>query len=72
MDVKGAFDHVLKRQLLIYMIELGLDGNLMAWTGSFLPDRKIQSVIDGLNNKEREIETGILQGPLVSPILFLI
>ena len=72
MDVKGAFDHVSKRQLLRQMIELGIDGDLVTWTESFLTDRKVQLVIDGHENKEREIETGIPQGSPVSPILFLI
>ncbi len=72
MDVKGAFDHVSKGQLLTRMIELGVDGDLVTWTGSFLTDRKIQLVIDGHDNPEREIETGIPQGSPVSPILFLI
>ena len=72
MDVKGAFDHVSRSQLLKRMIDLGIDGDLVAWTKSFLTDRKIQLVIDGYDNKEREIETGIPQGSPVSPILFLI
>ena len=72
MDVKEAFDHVSKRQLLTRMIELGIDGDLVTWTGSFLIDRKVQLVIDGHDNKEKEIETGIPQGFPVSPILFLI
>ena len=72
MDVKGAFDHVSKGQLLTQMVELGIDGDLVTWTGSFLTDQKIQLVIDGHDNKEREIETGIPQGVPVSPILFLI
>ena len=71
MDVKGAFDHVSKGQLLTRMIELGIDGDLVTWTGSFLTDRRVQLVIDGHDNKEREIETGIPQGSPVSPILFL-
>ncbi len=72
MDAKGAFDHVSKGQLLTRMIELGIDGDLVTWTGSFLIDRRVQLVIDGHDNREREIETGILQGSPVSPILFLI
>ena len=36
MDVKGAFDHVLRSQLLKRMIDLGIDGDLVAWTKSFL------------------------------------
>ena len=72
MDVKGAFDHVSKGQLLTRMIELGIDGDLVTWTGLFLTNRRVQLVIDGHDNKEREIETGIPQGSPVSPILFLI
>ena len=72
MDVKGAFDHVSKGQLLNRMIELNIDDDLVNWTGSFLTDRKVQLVIDGHDNKERDIETGIPQGSPVSPILILI
>ncbi len=72
MDVKGAFDHISKEQLLIQMIELGIDGDLVTWTGSFLTNRKVQLVIDRHDNKKRDIETGIPQGSPVSPILFLI
>ena len=72
MDVKGAFDHVSKGQLIARMVELGIDGDLVLWTRSFLTDRKFQLVIDGHENREREIETGIPQGSPVSPILFLI
>ena len=54
------------------MIKLGIDGDLVTWTSSFLTDRKVQLVIDGHDNKEREIETGIPPGSPVSPILFLV
>lgn len=72
MDVKGAFDHVSKGQLIKRMMELGVDGDLIRWTKSFLTDRTVQLVIDGCENQERKIETGIPQGSPVSPILFLI
>ncbi len=72
IDIKGAFNHVSKEQLLTRMIELRIDEDLVTWTSSFLTNRKIQLVIDGHENKVREIETGISQGSLVSPILFLI
>lgn len=72
MDVKGAFDHVSKEQLLTQMIELGTDGDLVTWTGSSLTDRKVQPVIDRHDNKEQKIQTGIAQGSPISPIFFLI
>lgn len=54
------------------MIKLGVDGDLIRWTQSFLTDLKVQLVIDGHDNKERGTETGIPQGSPVSPTLFLI
>ena len=72
MDVKGAFDHISKAQLLARMIELGIDGDLITWIDCFLTDQKVLLVIDGHDNKERDIETGIPQDSPVSSILFLI
>ena len=72
INVKGAFDHVSRSQLLKRMIDLGIDGDLVALTKSFLTNWKIQLVIDGHDNKEKEIETSISQGLPVSPVLFLI
>ena len=54
------------------MVEREIDGDLICWTKSFLTDRKLQLVIDGDNNQDKEVETGIPQGSPVSPILFLI
>ena len=54
------------------MIDLGIDTDLVTWTKFFLIDRKSQLVIDGYNNKKRDIETGIFQSSPLLPILFLI
>ena len=54
------------------MINLGIDENLIIWIKSFPMNRKIQLVIDGHDNKKREIETSIPQGLPVSPIFFSI
>ena len=72
MDMKGAFDHVSKTQLVTRMLELEIDGDFICWTKSFLINPKLQLIIDGHNNPENNIETGIPQGSPVSPILFLI
>ena len=72
IDVKEAFDYISRIQLLKRMIDLGIDGDLVAWTKSFLTNQRVQLVINRYDNKEREIETGILQRSPVSPILFLI
>ncbi len=51
------------------MKDLGIDDDLIGWTKSFLTDKL---VIDGFTNSRQRVESGIPQGPPVSPILFLI
>ena len=72
LDVKGAFDHVAKNQLLGILQKLQLPSNLVAWTSSFLSNRTLRLSFDGQMEKFSKLETGIPQGSPISPILFLI
>jgi Reverse transcriptase (RNA-dependent DNA polymerase) len=72
LDVKGAFDHVAKNQLLAILKRLRLPVNLISWISSFLDDRQLRLSFDGQIEEFSLIDTGIPQGSLVSPILFLI
>ena len=72
MDMKKAFNYISKGQLIAPMVKLRIDRDLILWTRSFLIDRKVELVIDGHENSEREIETGISQDSSASPIFFLI
>ena len=72
MDVKGAFDHVSGKKLAERMTDLGLDGDLVGWTQSFIVDKKVELIIDGHINLEMAVNTGIPQDSPVFPILFLI
>jgi hypothetical protein len=72
LDVKGAFDYVLKNQLLTKLKDLRLPTSLIAWISTFLKDRLIRLSFDGQVEPFTAIETGIPQGSPISPILFLI
>jgi ribonuclease HI len=72
MDVKGAFDHVAKNQLLGILHRLLLPVSLIAWVSSFLSNRLLRLSFDGQTEEFRPIDTGIPQGSPISPILFLI
>lgn len=72
IDMKGVFDYVSKAKLLGKMLSLSIDGDQIKWTKSFLSNQKVELVIDGYKNKEREVETEITQGSTILPILFLI
>lgn len=60
IDVKQAFDHISKSQLLECMIDFGIDENLVVWMKFFLSHRNIQSVINEYDNKKEEIVIIIL------------
>jgi hypothetical protein len=72
LDVKGAFNHVAKGRLLQTMHSLGLLQNLIDWTRTFLEERSIRLAFNSQIKDFSEVETGVLQGSPISPILFLI
>ena len=72
LDVKGAFDHVAKNQLLAILYKLRLPTSLISWVSSFLSDRFLGLSFNGQTEQSTSINTGIPQGSPISPILFLI
>lgn len=72
MDVKEAFNHVSWVQLAQKMADLGIEDDFIGWTQSFLTNWWVKLMINGYFYSKHKVETGILQGLLVSPILFLI
>jgi ribonuclease HI len=72
LDVKGAFDHVAKNQLLAILKQLRLPKSLITWVSSFLESRQLKLSFDQNIEEFRAINTGIPQGSPISPILFLI
>jgi hypothetical protein len=72
LDVKGAFDHVAKGQLLKKLKGLNLPISLIAWVSSFLSSRSIRLTFDGQIELFQSINTSIPQGSPISPILFLV
>jgi ribonuclease HI len=72
LDIKGAFDHVAKNQLLAILKQLRLPINLISWVSSFLENRQLKLSFDQNTEEFRTVNTGIPQGSPISPILFLI
>lgn len=72
LDVKGAFDHVAKNQLLKAMAKQHLPWAVLSWTSSFLSDRELKLSFNNQTEASSPVNTGIPQGSPVSPILFLI
>jgi len=72
MDVKGAFPHVAKGNLIKRMEEMGFEADLVRWVESFMEDRKVIMSMDGKEGDSMDVEMGVPQGSPVSPVLFVI
>jgi hypothetical protein len=72
LDIKGAYDHVNKSQLLDTCSQY-LPSIYCQWISSFLSNRRHKLAFDGeIMNEFVNIDIRIPQGSPVSPILFLI
>jgi len=72
MDVKGAFPHVAKGNLIKRMEDMGFEANLVRWVESFMEERKVIMSMDGKEGDSMDVETAVPQGSPVSPVLFVI
>ena len=70
-DFAKAFDSVPHVRLLIKLKKLGINGALLRWIKSFLSNRKQMVVIEGENSDWANVKSGIPQGSVLGPLLFV-
>ena len=71
-DLKSAFDSVNHIKLLKTLADIGIKGKMLTWLISFLSDRKIQVLLEDKVSNTYNINTGVPQGSILSPLLFII
>lgn len=71
LDFSKAFDTVPHSKLLHKLDEYGVKGNLHKWFTSFLTKRHMKVVVDGESSKSVTVDSGVPQGTVLGPILFL-
>ena len=72
LDISKAFDQVWHESLLSKLPSYGLPTKLCRLIHSFLDDRTLQVVVDGVSSKTLKINAGVPQGSVLSPTLFLL
>ena len=72
LDFRKAFDKVPHNKLIQKLKSYGINDIFIKWISAFLKNRKQMVVIDGHSSKPLHVPSGVPQGSVLGPLLFLL
>jgi hypothetical protein len=71
-DFMKAFDTVPHRRLLSKLEAHGVQEKVLRWVGAFLEERVQRVVVNGASSEQAKVISGIPQGSVLGPLLFMV
>ena len=72
IDFGAAFDRVNHLGILNKLCSVGIEGSVLSVLTQFLSNRSQQVMVDGCQSKLVNVVSGVPQGSLLGPLLFLL
>ena len=72
LDLEKTYDMIYREGLVHKLCQLGINGNMLTWIYSFFTYRTIQVRVNSTLSNSLQLQNGIPQGSVLSPILFAV